>query len=335
MPRHLVTRAVDHGVRFLLAKQSADGLWRDFDTPAGEASYWPTGFVGTALHTAGVGDESLGPAAEALVASQNDDGGWGYNEDVPTDSDSTAWVLMFLTRIGGHEASCRRAVACLSRHQRAKDGGFATYASARPIRRFTGMRWMPFWGWCRPHAEITAAAGLALAGADMEPSAPSIDAALRFVCQQQHANGHWSSYWWTSPHYATAQAAEFVRICDRRDLADRAARWALCTQGDQGGWAVGGSCSAFATAMALGILANGATTGPPIDRAIECLVALQRADGRWPCGPIMRIPVPAQLYPEQDERWRPIRFSGGADVVDQHSLFTSAACVAALARTRN
>jgi len=48
-----------------------------------------------------------------------------------------------------------------------------------------------------------------------------------------------------------------------------------------------------------------------------------------------RIPVPAQLYPEQDERWRPIRFSGGADVVDQHSLFTSAACVAALARTRN
>jgi squalene cyclase len=332
-PGALVTRALDHGVRFLLANQSADGLWRDFDTPAGEASYWPTGFVAAALHASGVGHESLDRAAESLVGSQNIDGGWGYNDRVPTDADSTAWVLIFLTRMGSHESSCRRAAACLRTHQRAQNGGIATYAIPGPIRRFIGIgRWMPFWGWCRPHTEVTAAAGYALAGFEPERRVLSIESAQRFVCAQQNAAGCWSSYWWTSAHYTTAQAVEFAAICHRRDVIARAAEWALRTQGDDGGWAAGGNCSAFATAMALSILVNAGTAGPPIERAVKCLIALQLAEGRWPCGPIMRIPVPAQKYPEEDGRWQPIRFSGGIDVTDQHGLFTSAACVAALGK---
>jgi squalene cyclase len=332
-PGALVTRALDHGVGFLLANQSADGLWRDFDTPAGEASYWPTGFVAAALHAAGVGHEFLYRTAETLVASQNADGGWGYNDRVPTDADSTAWVVIFLTRMGSHETSCRRAAACLLTHQRARNGGVATYATPGPIRRFMGIgRWMPFWGWCRPHSEVTAAAGSALAGFEPGRWVLSIESALRFVCAQQNAAGSWSSYWWTSAHFTTAQAVEFATICHRRDVITRAAEWALRTQGDDGGWAAGGDCSAFATAMALSILVSAGAAGPLIERAVKRLIALQLADGGWPCGPIMRIPVPAQMYPEEDRRWQPVRFSGGVDVTDQHGLFTSAACVAALGR---
>src|SRR5258707_14135068 len=88
--------ALERGVRFLLARQGPDGLWRDFLTPAGEASEWPTGFIGAALHLAGADAGALRRAAEALVARQNDDGGWGYNEDVPTDADSAACLLRFL-----------------------------------------------------------------------------------------------------------------------------------------------------------------------------------------------------------------------------------------------
>jgi len=38
----IVPDALERGVQFLLANQGRDGLWRDFDTPAGEASLWPT-----------------------------------------------------------------------------------------------------------------------------------------------------------------------------------------------------------------------------------------------------------------------------------------------------
>jgi hypothetical protein len=79
----------------LLARQGRDGLWRDFDTPAGEASQWPPAFIGTALPLGADTTEALEKAADTLVDAQNPDGGWGYNEDVPSDADSTAWVMRF------------------------------------------------------------------------------------------------------------------------------------------------------------------------------------------------------------------------------------------------
>ena len=55
--------ALEGGMRFLLANQGPDGLWRDFLTPAGEASEWPTGFVGAALQLAGADASALARAA--------------------------------------------------------------------------------------------------------------------------------------------------------------------------------------------------------------------------------------------------------------------------------
>src|SRR5262245_50539654 len=119
--------ALDRGVRFLLAKQGADGLWRDFITPAGEASEWPTAVVAAALALGGGDEDAVERAAAALVARQNDDGGWGYHEDVPSDADSTACVLLFLAGRGRGGGACRRAAACLVEYQRNVDGGVATY----------------------------------------------------------------------------------------------------------------------------------------------------------------------------------------------------------------
>jgi squalene cyclase len=317
--------ALERGAQFLLVNQGRDGLWRDFDTPAGEASLWPTGFIATALHSAWIGREALERAAQALAVTQNDDGGWGYNEDVPSDADSTAWTLLFLSRMGGHESACRRAVSCLVRHQRAEYGGIATYSRPGPIRRFMGVGWwMPFWGWCRPHTEVTAVAGRALAACLRGRRGPATDSAWRFVRSQQNATGDWSSYWWTSPHYTTAQAVEFATTRGERDVVNQAAVWALRNQADF-------ASSAFATAMSLSILVSADADAGAIDRAVQDLVALQQADGGWPSRPIMRIPVPADRDPNGEDRWRVVRFGGGIEVSDQNRLFTSAACVAALA----
>jgi squalene cyclase len=324
-PRSPAPATLDGGAEFLLANQGPDGLWRDFETPAGEASSWPTAFIATALHAAAVGQDAQEGAAEALAATQNDDGGWGYNEDVPSDADSTAWALLFLSRMSREERACRRAVSCLLRHQREANGGIATYAEPGPIRRFMGVgRWMPFGGWCRPHTEVTAVAGRALMACSPDGRDPAADSAWRFVRSRQNATGDWSSYWWTSPHYTTAQAVELAAARGEPDVIARAAVWALRNQADV-------ASGAFATAMSLSILVRAGADAGALDRAVQDLVALQQADGGWPSEPIMRIPVPADKDPNGEDRWRVVRFGGGIDVTDQHRLFTSAACVAALA----
>ena len=319
-------------MRFVLAKQGRDGLWRDFLTPAGEASEWPTGFIGTALHLAGAEASGLERAAETLIANQNVDGGWGYNEDVPTDADSTACVLLFLTLVGRRGSTCRRAVSCLVSHQRRENGGIATYREPGPIRRFMGVgRWMRFDGWCRPHTEVTAMAGQALAALAPNDGSPEADAAWQYVRSQQEVDGSWSSYWWTSPHYTTLQAVELAVLQADHDAVGRAAEWAVRGQADDGGWgAPGAVTSAFATALSLTVLLKARASGHAVERAVARLAALQEDEGGWPSHPIMRIPLPVDREPDRRRRWR----LGGRGIVvrDQHRTFTSAACVAALAQ---
>jgi len=326
--------ALERGIRYVLATQGRDGLWRDFFTPAGEASEWPTGFIASALHLAGAEPSLLKRAGDTLVANQNDDGGWGYNEGVPSDADSTACVLLFLALMGQRGDTCRRAALCLLRHQR-KDGGIATFCEAGPIRRFMGVgRWVPFGGWCRSHTEVTAMAGRALAALAPGNRGPEVAGAWQYVRSQQCADGSWSSYWWTSPHYATLQAVELGLLLGDRDSVGRAAEWALRSQSEDGTWnSPGTATSAFATALSLSILLKARASRQAIDRGISRLCALQDEDsGGWPSHPIMRIPRPGDVDPDRRRRLLP----GGKGIVvrDQHRTFTSAACVAALAHAR-
>ena len=323
--------ALERGTRFVLENQGRDGLWRDFLTPAGEASEWPTGFIATALHLAGAEASVLERAADTLVAGQHVDGGWGYNEKVPSDADSTACVLLFLALTGHRGSPCRRAASCLLTHQRSENGGIATYREPGPIRRFMGVgRWMRFEGWCSPHTEVTATAGRALAALAPTEWSAAVDAAWRYARSRQRADGSWSSYWWTSPHYATLQAVELALSLGDHDPVGRAAEWTIRSQADDGGWsAPGAPTSAFATALSLSVLLHAEASRRSVEPAIDRLAALQDDDGGWPSHPIMRIPLPGVVDPDRRRRWR-----GGLLVRDQHRTFTSAACVAALARAR-
>jgi squalene-hopene/tetraprenyl-beta-curcumene cyclase len=239
-------------------------------------------------------------------------------------------VLLFLALMGRRGSECDRAASCLVRHQRQASGGVATYREAGPIRRFTGVgRWVRFGGWCRPHTEVTATAGRALAALGPSNDAAAVAAAWRYVRSQQRPDGSWSSYWWSSPHYATLEAVELALVLGEREAAARAVRWALGTQGDDGAWSAPGvATSAFATALSLSLLLGAGAGGRPVDRAIARLCALQADDGGWPVHPMMRIPLPGDAHPD---RRRPRPFGRGVVVRDQHRTFTSAACVAALA----
>jgi len=329
------TAAIASGVDFLLAGQGGDGLWRDFLTPAGEASTWPSAYIGNALQLCGADRNPVERTADALTLCQQPDGGWGYNEGTPSDADSTSWAVLLLTRMQGRDRACHRAGACLARHQRRLSGGVATYAEPGPIRRYMGLgRYVPFRGWCRPQIEVSAVAGRAHCALATDVSRARAAAAWRYVRSRQNRDGSWNSYWWTSRHFATAQAVALALSVRDLDPVRRAATWALRGQRDDGGWGAPGEAatSSLATALSLSVLAAaGLDDRWSMGRGIDALIRLQQDDGGWPSHPALRIPVPADPSPAGDDRWRLIQFDAGIVVQDQHRTFTSATCVTALA----
>lgn len=334
--RSAIASTLERGVEFLVSRQGSDGLWRDFLTHAGEASLWPTGFVGTALHTASPGAGALRRAAAALIAHQDSAGGWGYNENVPHDADSTACALLFLAHVDCPTDTRQRAVSCLQSHQRSDSGGIATFREAGPIRKFMGVsrRWR-FDGWCQPHTEVTALAARALATLGPGSGGTALHAAWQFVRTRQRADGSWASYWWASPHYATLQAVELALLMGDERCARLAGDWVLRSQTADGAWHMPNEPnSAFATALCLSILVKVQADPTAIARATRQLAAMQDVDGGWRSHPILRIPMPGLLDPEKRLPWPLGSRGAGVVISDQHRTFTSAACVTALAAAR-
>jgi squalene cyclase len=331
------SRALERGIEFLKSRQGSDGLWRDFLTPAGEASSWPTAFIGTALHTAGLGASALQRAAAALIALQDSAGGWGYNEKVPHDADSTACALLFLTHVDCLSDARQRAATCLLSHQLQDSGGFATFRNPDPIRQCMRVGpWMRFDGWCQPLTEVTALAGRALATSGLGSGGTFLHAAWQFVRTRQCANGSWTSYWWPSPHYATLQAVELALLMGADQYAQRASDWALRSQTTDGAWEMPSEPhSAFATALCLSILVKVRADPTSIVRAARHLARMQDVDGGWPSHPILRIPLPGRVDPEKRRPWPFRNRVDGIVIRDQHQTFTSAACITALASARS
>ena len=326
------------GVAFLLERQEDDGLWRDFNTLAGTSADWVTGYVGLNLHLAGAPRAPLERAARALLERQRPDGGWGYHEGVPTDADSTAYASLYLA--AGRwwpPGAARRARRCLERHQREPDGGIATYAEEGPIREYMDLSVdFSIRGWCRSHAEVSAAAGLALVALDAD-GRPAARAAWRFLQGRQHPAGRWDSYWWTLPHYPTAMAVAFAcalpKAIGSLSAVERAVRWVAEGQRADGAWPVAsGLPDAFATSLGVSILALGRGPGADIERGMEALLRLGDDDGGWPSRPVLRIPPPSVEEPANVERWRIEELGTGVVVADQKRLYTTATAVGALAR---
>jgi squalene cyclase len=336
-PRAAVSPAcqsLQRGVSFLLQRQAPDGLWRDFDTLAGEAIDWPSGVIAARLHRTARPDAIAAAehAAAELAARAQHDGGWGYHARVPTDADSTACVLDLLVEARLHGTVLDRAGRCLAAHQDPRTGGIATYRTPDPIRSFMRLgRAADLTGWCTPHLEVTATAGAVLAPLGRRHRTTA-ELAWSYVAARQHDDGGWSSYWWTARQYPALHAVMLAQALGHSAAIDRAADWAVATQhAEDGSWgAPGEPHSAFATALAAELLARAGHHDIPLQRAAAALAELQDRDGGWPSHPVMRIPAPHLREPDDHTAWRDDALGTGVVVRDQHRLFTTALCVSAL-----
>ena len=287
-----IDSALARGVAHLAEARGPEGVWCDYSRPDGSfgSNVWAPAFV--AAHVGHI--PAARPVAAAVVArlveGRRDRGGWGYDERLLEDCDSTAWVLL-----AAHASATRlpREVLIPSlrfvlRHQ-SDAGGFVTYGP-EGIRLFGEIAERE--GWFTAQPCVTAAALMALA-AYTTPALPELARAADWL--ERAAEGElWPAYWWYGPTYATYLSvralARVGRLSGARAQAIAAAL--LRQRGEDGGWAgkQAGRSLPFTTALALLALLELDHVGPELAVAAELLLASQRADGSFGASAELLVP---------------------------------------------
>jgi hypothetical protein len=290
--------AILAGVGFLRARQSAEGCWTDWDLPPGRSSMWTTAYVGCQL--ADLAPQSR--AAAWLAEHELSGGGWGYDESVGCDADSSAHAVILLRRSGVavHDRSRRR----LESFQRS-DGGFSTYG------RDDGLG-----SWGVSHPDVTPVAGYALVLV-YGSAARAVTRAVESVTRNRNGAGLWDSFWWSTPLYATRASLAFLAVADV-PLTDLAKTRTSLLRLE--------APSAFERALLLDCLRLvGGDTSDNHDELLGALLTEQLSDGSWPSAPSLRIPDRTCAAP-WDEPGTELLYADG------NRLFTSATVVGALGR---
>lgn len=332
-------QALADALDFIKRSQTAEGYWKDFRTPAGEAIDWVTGYVGHALANAyHVSDPNMLEMARlSILKDQQKRGGWGYYTLVPPDADSTSFCLLFLLESGPpEEKKLQEALSFLLCHQTA-DGGFCTYRSPVEVRKYMGIdENIPFHGWCSSQNCVSGVATQVLLDS-MPANSESTLKALSFIRQAQKNEGYWESYWWDGRLYATyncIKALSTSRAKADEQRVKRAQDWVIGIQRDNGGWREGIATEStpFSTALAVKslLLLPKSTALKNVKMGVSWLVNHQVPDGGWMSHPILRIPPPFIIDPWNYPSWNINSHRIGSIIRDHNRLFSTATAFSAI-----
>jgi squalene-hopene/tetraprenyl-beta-curcumene cyclase len=326
---HLSGYALDHpvmrrgleGLNNFMVEDRDDS--REVGAPAGpsrrleacQSPVWDTALALIALSDAGLaGDHpALARAADWLLGEEVKipgdwsvarprlaPGGWAFefaNGNYP-DVDDTAEVVLALRRVASsarRDAAIERAVRWVDGMQ-SSDGGWGAF-DAENTR--TMVRELPFLDFGEvidePSADVSAHALEMLAELGLV-QAPVARRGMRWLVEQQEADGSWFGRWGVNHIYGTGAAVPALIAAGMEPsepCIQRAVRWLLDHQNDDGGWGedprsydedewIGrGASTASQTAWALLALHAAKDSSEAIKRGVGWLVATQRADGGW------------------------------------------------------
>ena len=306
--RAALDRAIGRAEEALLARQDAAGSWTDWALPPGPSSEWTTAYVGHGLarHAAVPGTQAHADLAPALARAaawlrghRFPDGGWGYNPAVPSDADSTALAILFLSAAAGPLPD--DALGHLRSFQQ-PDGGFATF---RPDG-LTG-------SWGRPHPEITAIALLALLARPDGPGDPAIARGIDWLRRARRSDGTWTAFWWATGLGATDLGLAVLARIGPPPPVPAVLRSLAPTDSLQSALLL--SC----LVRTGGLLQAQALAGR--------LIADQAADGTWQAAPALRV-----TRRDCDHPWD--NADPGPLFADPGRIFTTATVLAALSAVR-
>jgi len=305
--------AIKKARKFIFANRDSSGLWRDFESRThGESVDWVSSYVGLCLLESGIPASDLELTANSILKRQNEEYyGWGYNEKIVPDADSTAFSILFLSHFG---YDLERAKDFLLAHQKSY-GSFGTYIPELIDRYCSQSSWAKrignnsFEGWCSGIPDVTATALQAL-GNDKE--------AVEYMKTHQANGGFWRAYWYNNDIYSTVHGIMAIKGHDSVNEIEKAQDW-LARQ------RIVADVPFYVALSLQGFMTNG-SFGEQIENGIKKLLDLQQKDGSWRTYPILRFPLPSNLEPWNDSsRWR-------EEAKDQNRMFTTATCLQTLSQ---
>ncbi len=299
-----VRRSIEACLEYIGGLQSSEGCWTDWELPPGTSSTWTTAYVGYQLRflPQDLRARFAGPrhaSSRQLLQSQFPDEGWGYNETVESDADSTALAILFLASEGQpvSEGAYRR----LRGFQR-PDGGFSTYINQGVPN-----------SWTISHPDVTPVVLLALL-TKYPRDAAFIERGMGYVVKQRTPEGLWHSFWWDSYLYGTAANLSLLSAAwIQPDIAQT--RNTLLRVKPR---------KAFETALLISCMLYIDLDAFVFDLA-DRLIGVQQANGSWQSEPILRVTRRDCFDPWMSNR-------SGVLFADPQRIFTSATALAALCR---
>ncbi|MBT6116515.1 MAG: squalene--hopene cyclase [Rhodospirillaceae bacterium] len=329
MAFHILGYPADHP-DLVIAKESVRRLLTFEDTPIGEAPnagiprpycqpclspIWDTSLATHALLEAGECDDAVARANRWMVERQILDvegdwailrpdlrpGGWAfqYRNDHYPDVDDTAVVAMALDRAGepSQAESLSRAVEWIIGMQ-SKNGGWGAFDADNTQYILNSIPFADHGALLDPPtADVSARCLSMLAQTGYGRDHQAVQRALRYLRDEQEADGSWFGRWGTNYVYGTWSvlcALNAVREDMNQPYIRKAVDWLKARQRDGGGWGEDGASyweetrdackdsTPSQTAWAvLGLMAAGEVESPEVRRGIEYLARHPREGAKW------------------------------------------------------
>ncbi len=276
---------IDRALPFIRESQRPDGSWpidRDLENFDSTQAVF-------AHHEAGRTVPQGGRVREWFLDNQfrkpffptsSPPGGWAWA--LPAgwpDVDDTAYTLRALRLLGAppDHGSLRLGVEWLYEMQN-PDGSWPTFVRGSK---------MPFDHDC-PYITAHVLSALALMGPEAREGEP-VKKALAYYRKNQNPDGSFDSLWFRMHTSGTAAVIEALADLGLREdpMAQRAARWLLNHQNEDGGWGDGRQASssaeetAWAAASLMRLDSGKDNHHAPAGRGVRWLVENQREDGGW------------------------------------------------------
>lgn len=256
------------GLEYILSMQAEDGFWTEWVLPPGSSSTWTTAYVGYQLRhlplkLAVQAAPRITAAARWLSAHAFANCGWGYNEMVGSDADSTAYAILFLKSVDQPVPGA--AYTLLINHQ-GVDGGFATYL---PVGEPDS--------WNVSHPDVTPVTLLALL-TQPAPDRRVVHRGIEYILRQKISLDLWNSFWWSSCLYGTEAN---LSLLDAAGIQMPSS--AALTQIEPS--------NAFEVALLISSLlyVELDASHVMIRDLVDKLIIQQQPDGSWNTAPILRV----------------------------------------------